>query len=75
MPHARDRVPEAFAPYLDRAIAHVNVPAYIVDREGRIRWLNAAARKIVGDVVGEPFTAVVQMEDTLARSIFARESC
>lgn len=71
MPHARDRVPEAFAPYLDGAIAHVNVPAYIVDRDGRIRWLNAAARKIVGDVVGEPFTAVVQMEDTLARSIFA----
>ncbi|HKP18857.1 MAG TPA: LuxR C-terminal-related transcriptional regulator [Gaiellaceae bacterium] len=40
----------------------VSVPSYVVDRSGTIRWLNPAARRLVGDAVGREFTAVVAPE-------------
>jgi PAS domain S-box-containing protein len=55
-------------------LEHVNVPSYVIDRAGVIRWLNPAARSIVGDVLGRQFTSVVAPEDTRrARELFARK--
>lgn len=65
-------VPAEFAPYLPPALADVNVPAYVLDDEGRVRWLNEAARAIVGDVVGRPLTEIVDLDPAAARAIFKR---
>jgi PAS domain S-box-containing protein len=55
------------------AIERVRVPAYIIDRHGIIRWLNPAARKIVGDVRGRQLTSIVAPEETRrAQEIFTR---
>jgi PAS domain S-box-containing protein len=52
----------------------VVVPTYVVDRVGLIRWVNPAARELVGDARGRRFTSVVAPEETLeAREHFARE--
>ena len=64
---------EAIGGELEGAIERVGVPAYVIDREGVIRWLNPAAQKIVGDVRGRPFTSVVAPEDTRTRELFARQ--
>jgi len=59
---------------LDDVLEHVNVPSYVIDTAGIIRWLNGAARNIVGDVRGRQFTSVVAPEETLrARELFARK--
>jgi PAS domain S-box-containing protein len=59
---------------LDDVLEHVNVPSYVIDTAGVIRWLNGAARTIVGDVRGRQFTSVVAPEETLrARELFARK--
>jgi DNA-binding CsgD family transcriptional regulator len=42
-----------------RALADVNVPAYVVDRFGVIRWINSATKKLVGDVRGRQQSSVV----------------
>jgi PAS domain S-box-containing protein len=55
------------------ALEHINVPSYVIDRSGVIRWVNLAARRMVGDVAGRQFTSVVHPEETRrAREIFAR---
>src|SRR3954466_8958454 len=55
------------------AIDRIRVPAYVIDRDGIIRWLNPAARKLVGDVRGRQLTSVVAPEETRrAREIFTR---
>ncbi|MGE5150526.1 MAG: PAS domain S-box protein, partial [Rhodospirillaceae bacterium] len=59
---------------LEAALAEVGVPAYLLDREGTIRWLNHAAEAIVGDVVGQKFSRFVAPEDIhAAREILARQ--
>ena len=59
---------------LEEVLEHVNVPSYHLDPVGTVRWLNAAARNIVGDVRGRQFTSVVAPEDTRrARELFARK--
>src|SRR6266566_2867891 len=58
---------------VEDAIDRVRVPAYVIDPHGIIRYLNPAARKLVGDVRGRQFTSVVAPEETRrAREIFAR---
>ena len=64
---------EAFGVEFEEAIERVRVPAYVIDRDGVIRWLNAAAQEIVGDLRGRPFTSVVAPEDAHARELFARQ--
>jgi PAS domain S-box-containing protein len=55
------------------ALEKVRVPSYIIDRYGIVRWVNPAAREIVGDVRGRQFTSVLSPEETRrAREIFAR---
>jgi len=59
---------------LEDALDHVNVPTYVLDREGLVRWMNDAARALVGDQVGRQFTSVVAPEETRrARELFARK--
>ena len=55
------------------ALEHINVPSYVIDEAGVIRWLNTAARRLVGEVTGRQFTSVVAPEHTRrARELFAR---
>ena len=59
---------------VEAVLEHVNVPSYVIDRSGVVRWLNPAAEQIVGDVRGRQFTSVVAPEDTRrARELFARK--
>ncbi len=59
---------------LEAALEHVNVPSYALDREGVVRWMNDAARRLVGERVGQQFTSVVAPEETRrAREMFARK--
>jgi PAS domain S-box-containing protein len=56
-----------------QALESVNVPSYVIDPAGVIRWLNPAAQRLVGDVRGRQFTSVVAPEETRrAREHFAR---
>ena len=51
---------------------NVGVPSYVLDRTGVVRWLNAAAERLLGDVRGRRFTSVVAPEDNRrARELFA----
>jgi PAS domain S-box-containing protein len=60
--------------HVDEVLEHINVPSYHIDAMGIIRWLNPAARSIVGDVRGRQFTSVVAPDDTLrAKELFARK--
>jgi PAS domain S-box-containing protein len=59
---------------LDSVLEHINVPSYVIDASGIVRWLNPAATRIVGDVRGRQFTSVVAPEETRrARDLFARK--
>src|SRR5262249_52012125 len=69
-------VPLSFLQSMDADVAgaleHINVPSYLIDRSGVIRWLNPAARRIVGDATGLQFTSVVAPEEPRrARELFA----
>jgi len=56
------------------ALESVSVPSYVIDPTGVVRWLNPAAKRLVGDVRGRQFTSVVAAEDTRrAREHFARK--
>ena len=66
--------PTLDAVQLEEALEHVNVPSYHIDPTGVVRWLNAAARTVVGDVRGARFTSIVAPEDTRrAKELFARK--
>jgi len=48
---------------LDDVLERLRVPAYLLDADGRIRWLNAAARRLVGDCTGRSFLDVIVPQD------------
>jgi PAS domain S-box-containing protein len=59
---------------VEAALEGVNVPSYVIDRVGVVRWMNRAAQTLVGDQVGQQFTSVVAPEETRrARELFARK--
>ena len=65
---------EALDADVEAALEHVSVPSYVIDASGIIRWLNPAAREIVGDCRGRQFTSVVAPEDRRrAREVFAQK--
>jgi len=65
---------EALDADVEHALESLNVPSYVLDTTGIIRWLNPAARRLVGDVRGRQFTSVVAPEDRRrARDIFAQK--
>jgi DNA-binding CsgD family transcriptional regulator len=52
----------------------IGVPAYIVDRQRRIRWQNAASLEFVGDLRGRLDASVLGPEDLVpAREAFAQK--
>jgi PAS domain S-box-containing protein len=56
------------------ALEAVNVAAYVIDTQGRIRWLNRGAIEMLGDRVGQPFSHIVAREDLhLARANYAKK--
>jgi PAS domain S-box-containing protein len=58
---------------LEGALDRVNVPSYVIDSHGIIRWINESAHRLVGDVRGRQFTSVVAPEDTRrAREAFSK---
>ena len=58
---------------VEEALEAISVPSYVIDRTGVIRWLNPAARRLVGDARGRQFTSIVAPEETRrAREVFAR---
>jgi DNA-binding CsgD family transcriptional regulator len=60
------------APDLAPSIAKLRVPAYVLDRTGTVRWMNAAAIVHFGDLRGRAIRDVVAPEYlTLARAEFA----
>ena len=59
---------------VEQALESVGVPSYVLDQTGIVRWLNAAAERLVGDVRGRHFTSVVAPEDSRrARELFSRK--
>jgi PAS domain S-box-containing protein len=54
------------------ALVEVPVPMYVLDRRGRIVWLNEAAAKLMPDAIGHMFTEFLPPEQLhRARRIFA----
>src|SRR4051794_13638616 len=59
---------------IEGALEPINVPAYVIDKHGIIRWLNPAARRVVGDVRGRQYTSVCAPEEVRhAREAFAQK--
>ena len=59
---------------VEQALEQINVPAYVIDVHGIIRWVNPAGQRVVGDVTGRQFTSVVAPEETRrARESFAQK--
>jgi PAS domain S-box-containing protein len=64
---------EAVGGDVEGALERIAVPSYVIDEFGVIRWINPAARRLVGDVRGRQFTSVVAPEETRrAREAFAK---
>ena len=58
---------------VEKALESVGVPSYVLDETGVVRWINAAAEQLLGDVRGRHFTSVVAPEDSRrARELFSR---
>src|SRR5262249_56709108 len=59
---------------VEEALGSVGVPSYVLDTTGVVRWINAAAEQLVGDVRGRHFTSVVAPEDSRrARELFPKK--
>jgi PAS domain S-box-containing protein len=59
---------------VERALDNVGVPSYVLDTTGVVRWINPAAKRLLGDVRGRHFTSVVAPEDSRrARELFSRK--
>jgi len=59
---------------IEHALENVGVPSYVLDETGVVRWINAAAERLVGDVRGRHFTSVVAPEDSRrARELFSQK--
>ena len=60
------------APDLAPSISKLTVPAYVLDRNGTVRWINAAAIAHFGDLRGKGIGQIVDREfATLAKQEFA----
>jgi PAS domain S-box-containing protein len=59
---------------IEQALAGVNVPSYVLDATGVVRWINPAAERLLGDIRGRHYTSVVAPEDRpRARDLFTRK--
>jgi PAS domain S-box-containing protein len=65
---------EALGHDVEEALEHINVPSYVLDDNGIIRWINPAAERLVGNVRGKHFTSVVAPEEkSRAQDAFAKK--
>jgi PAS domain S-box-containing protein len=74
--HTRSRVSrlKELAADVEGALEDVNIPSYVIDSSGVIRWVNPAARQLVGDCRGRQFTSLVAPEHKRhAREVFAQK--
>lgn len=63
---------DPFSDQIESALERVNVPSYLLDAGGVVRWINSAASRRVGDIRGRRFTAIVAPEDRRrSRELFA----
>jgi PAS domain S-box-containing protein len=59
---------------VEQALENVGVPSYVLDETGIVRWINAAAERLLGDVRGKHYTSVVAPEDSRrAREVFSQK--
>jgi PAS domain S-box-containing protein len=59
---------------VERALENVAVPSYVLDSTGIVRWINAAAEELLGDIRGRHLTSVVAPEETRrARELFSQK--
>ena len=59
---------------VEQALVSIPVPSYVLGADGVVRWLNPAAERLLGNVRGRHFTAIVGAEDRArARELFARK--
>jgi PAS domain S-box-containing protein len=59
---------------LERIGGDIEVPSYVIDTAGVVRWLNPAAERLVGDVRGRHYSSVVAPEDARrARELFTQK--
>ena len=59
---------------VEKALESVGVPSYVLDETGVVRWINAAAERLLGDIRGRHFTSVVAPEDSRrARELFSQK--
>jgi|1186.fasta_scaffold318360_1 PAS domain S-box-containing protein len=66
--------PDPAAFDLSGVMEDLAAPAYVIDRDGRFRWLNRAYVELFGDVRGQPFVDSVAPEQRqIARTNFARK--
>jgi PAS domain S-box-containing protein len=65
---------EALGHDVEEALEHINVPSYVLDEYGIIRWVNPAGERLVGNVRGKHFTSVVAPEEkSRAQDAFAKK--
>jgi DNA-binding CsgD family transcriptional regulator len=63
-----------FSPTILEGLAEISLPVYVLDRQGMLKWQNAASLELFGDRRGEHFTTVVAPEaHHAAREQFARK--
>jgi PAS domain S-box-containing protein len=56
------------------ALECVSVPTYVIDTVGVVRWLNSAARRLVGDCRGKQFTSIVTPDQRRhSREVFSQK--
>jgi PAS domain S-box-containing protein len=59
---------------IDEALSDIRIPAFILSREGLIRWQNASATELLGDGRGRHFSSVVAAESVQdVRAEFAKQ--
>jgi PAS domain S-box-containing protein len=59
---------------VEQALEELNVPSYVLDTTGLVRWLNPAAKRLVGDCRGRLFTSVIAPEERRrGREVFAQK--
>ena len=62
------------SPTIPEALAEITLPVYVVERAGTIKWLNAAALDLFGDVRGRHYSTVIAPESQqVANEQFARK--
>ena len=58
----------------EHALENINVPSYVLDSTGVVRWANPAMRGLLGDIRGRHYTSLVAPEDrSRARDVFSRK--